>query len=218
MEKITTIKLNFVNAYLISIKNGFILIDTGLNIFRQQLENELLKAGCLPKNLRLVILTHGDFDHSGNCSILQKKYKAKIAMHKADSFMVEKGIRPKRNNRTLKGKIMMFFSKLNSKKFPFEKFKPDILLTDGQSLNKYGFDAKVIHIPGHTKGSIGIMTKDGNMFVGDMLGMTNKGKADISKFIENMEETKKSIEFLKTLKIKEFYPGHGTSFKMKDVI
>ena len=77
-------------------------------------------------------------------------------------------------------------------------------MADGQSLKKYGFDAKIIHIPGHTKGSIGILTKDGNMFVGDTLGMTKKGKADKSRFIENMDETKKSIELLKTLKIKEF--------------
>jgi hydroxyacylglutathione hydrolase len=218
MEKIKTIKLSFVNAYLVNVKDGFILIDTGLNIFREQLENELLKAGALPKKLKAVIITHGDFDHTGNCSVLQKKYKVKIAMHKDDAFMVEKGIRPKRKVRTLKGMIMMFLSKLNSKKFKFDKFKPDILLTDGMSLSKYGFDAKVIHLPGHTKGSIGILTKEGNMFIGDILALTKKGKTDISRFIENMADIKKSIEKIKTLKIKEFFPGHGPSFKMKDLI
>ncbi|RLI67201.1 hypothetical protein DRO91_10540, partial [Candidatus Heimdallarchaeota archaeon] len=30
------------------------------------LERELEKAGCKPGDLKLVVLTHGDFDHTGN--------------------------------------------------------------------------------------------------------------------------------------------------------
>ena len=117
MEKIKTIKLGFVNAYLVDIQNGYILIDTGINFSWEQLENELLKTGCLPKKLKLVVLTHGDFDHTGNCGILKKKYKVKVAMHKADSLMAKRGIRPRRTVRTLSGKIMMILVKLRSKKF-----------------------------------------------------------------------------------------------------
>jgi glyoxylase-like metal-dependent hydrolase (beta-lactamase superfamily II) len=41
----------------------------------------------------------------------------------------------------------------------FERFYLDILLEEGYDLSPYGFGAKVIYVPGHTKGSIAIHTK-----------------------------------------------------------
>jgi glyoxylase-like metal-dependent hydrolase (beta-lactamase superfamily II) len=47
----------------------------------------------------------------------------------------------------------------------FEKFKPDLYLTDGQNMNAYGLDAQILHIPGHTKGSIGILTEPVSQYI-----------------------------------------------------
>ena len=80
-ENIKTIQLSFVNAFLAKAQEGFVLIDTGLPSQWQVLEKELISAGCLPDKLKLVILTHGDLDHSGNCKKFQEKYQTKIAMH-----------------------------------------------------------------------------------------------------------------------------------------
>jgi hydroxyacylglutathione hydrolase len=83
-EEIKVLNLGFVNAFLVKITDGFILIDTGLSGQWKKLESELTSEGCLPDKLRLVILTHGDSDHAGNCKKLQEKYHAKISMHKND--------------------------------------------------------------------------------------------------------------------------------------
>ncbi|MFZ1976368.1 MAG: MBL fold metallo-hydrolase [Bacteroidota bacterium] len=216
INSIELITLGFVNSYLVKLKDGYLLIDTGLNTSWSQLEGKLLAEGCLPDRLKLVIITHGDFDHTGNCAALQKKYKVKIAIHSADSSMVENGARLKRHIRTFAGKIRIVLSKLRRRKFKFETFKPDIFLTDGQILNEYGFDAKVIHTPGHTKGSISILTNDGDLFSGDTIGLTKKGTVDLSAYIDDMQEINKSVKFLKTLKVRRFYPGHGKPFEMKD--
>ncbi|GAG68637.1 unnamed protein product, partial [marine sediment metagenome] len=66
-------------------------IDTGGSNKRHDLENELDRAGCQPGNLNLIVLTHGDFDHTGNAAYLRKKFGTKIAMHSADSGMAEQG-------------------------------------------------------------------------------------------------------------------------------
>jgi len=126
-DDITIIKMAFVNAFLVKVKEGFVLIDTGLAIHWEKLESELMSAGCLPDKLKLVLITHGDFDHTGNCAKLQEKYKSKIAMHKEDSFMVEQGVFLKRKVRTLAAKIFFILRKLKRRKFTFDKFKPDIL-------------------------------------------------------------------------------------------
>ena len=62
----------------------------------------------------------------------------------------------------------------------FEKFKSDLYLRDGQSMDAYGLDAKVLHLPGHTKDSLGILTADGAFFAGDNL--TNNPKPDIAVY------------------------------------
>jgi glyoxylase-like metal-dependent hydrolase (beta-lactamase superfamily II) len=212
-ERIKTIELDFVNAYLVEADGGFVLIDTGMGLHWARLEAELRALGCLPEKLKVVIITHGDLDNVGNCAILQRKYNAQIAMHAGDSAMVEDGALPKRRSRTLSGMLFSWLARLRMGNMTAVRFKPDILLSDGQGLSKaYGFKAKIVHIPGHTKGSIGILTKEGNLFVGDTL--VNKEKPETAMYIENAAELKASIEKLKGFKVKMVYPGHGKPFSM----
>jgi hydroxyacylglutathione hydrolase len=214
-EDIKIIELTFVNAFLVKVNEGFVLIDTGLSMHWEKLENELISAGCLPDKLKLVIITHGDFDHTGNCAKLQEKYKCKIAMHKDDSLMAENGIFLKRKVRTLSARIFTLIRIFFRRKFTFDKFKPDIYLAEGQTMNEYGFNATIIHIPGHTKGSIGILTDDGNLFAGDTF--TNNKKPDIANYIENEGELETSISRLKNMNIRTVYPGHGKPFEMEQI-
>jgi len=216
-EDIKIIELTFVNAFLIKINEGFILIDTGVSMYWEKLESELIAVGSLPDKIKLVIITHGDFDHTGNCAKLQEKYKCKIAMHKDDAFMAENGVFPKRKVKTFTAKIFMYIRKLKRRgKFTFDKFKPDVYLTEGQDLKEYGLNAKIIHIPGHTKGSIGIITDDGILFAGDIF--TNRKKPDTATYIENSGELKNSMNRLKTMNIKTIYPGHGKPFEMEQIV
>ena len=80
-----------VNCYLIETSDGYLLIDTGCPNNRTELERELESAGCQRGNLKLIVLTHGDFDHTGNAAYLRKKFGTKIAMHHDDAGMVEHG-------------------------------------------------------------------------------------------------------------------------------
>ena len=126
---IKTIELTFVNAFLVNVNECFVLIDTGLSMHWDRLEKELAAAGCLPDRLKLVIVTHGDYDHTGNCAKLQEKYKCKIAMHRNDVLMAQEGLMVKRKVRTFTAKIFIQFRRLLRKKLTFDKFTPDIFLT-----------------------------------------------------------------------------------------
>ena len=159
-------KLGSVNCYLIKADAGYILIDTGGSNKRKELEKNLENVGCEPDNLKLIVLTHGDFDHTGNAAHLSKKYGVKIAMHYGDSGMVERG-----NmfwNREKSNMIIRIIAPIISRFGKSERFKPDLYLEDGENLSEYEFDAKVIHIPGHSRGSIGILTADGDLICGDL--------------------------------------------------
>jgi len=214
---ITTISLGFVNCYLVMENGFFVLIDTGIPFKRNDLEKALSDKGCVPGKLKLIVLTHGDIDHSGNCAYLMEKFRAKIAIHSNDSSMVEKGdMAMKRKVKSSLMRIMHIFM-ARSKTFQnminnFEKFKPDIYLEDGQSLSNFGFDLTILHIPGHTDGSIAILAPDGSFFCGDTLQF--HGKIRPAAIITNEEQLKASIERIKNLKITTVYPGHGKPFTM----
>lgn len=204
-------KLGPVNCHLVKTDAGYILIDTGCSNRRTNLERGLEKAGCKPGNLKLVILTHGDFDHVGNAAYLREKFGAKIVMHHGDSGMVEHGDmfwNRKKGNILFKmiGSIFLGLKKA-------DRFDPDLYVEDDYDLYEHGFDARIIHIPGHSSGSIGILTASGDMFCGDLI--LNGKKPKHNSIIDDSKAANASIEKLKSLNINTVYPGHGRPFPME---
>jgi glyoxylase-like metal-dependent hydrolase (beta-lactamase superfamily II) len=218
-ENVKLIQLSFVNAFLVKTNDGFVLVDTGLSSQWEKLEKELISAGCLPDKLKLVILTHGDSDHSGNCKKLQDRYGAKVAMHQDDYSIIETGFSGKRKVKSPGMRIMFWlFSlsrKLRKNRINPNKFTPNIFLRDNQRLQEYGFRATVLHLPGHTKGSIAILTDQGDLFAGDTF--VNTTKPETARIIENPDQLKESIEKLRKLTLRTVYPGHGKPFLMESL-
>ncbi len=217
---IQVINLGFVNAFLIPVGDEYILVDTGIPQQWPRLESALRTAGCLPDRLKLVVITHGDADHTGNCVRLRDQYHVRIAMHAGDIPIVESGEMPKRITRGLGNKLFMLIGKvamkLSGTRPGLATFKPDILLEDGQSLLEYGLDARVLHTPGHTSGSIAILTSDGQLLAGDTF--TNNTRPGLAMFIENPTELRASLERIKGLKAVTIYPGHGKPFPFEKIV
>jgi hydroxyacylglutathione hydrolase len=200
--------LRSVNCYLIKTDSGCILIDTGCSNRRAELERELLGACREPGGLKLIILTHGDFDHSGNAAYLRQKFGAKIAMHRQDSAMVERGdvFGGRQGGNFFLRKFVSFILRFGRS----SRFKPDLYLDDGDDLTEYGLEARVLHIPGHSRGSIAVLTAGGQLFSGDLV--VKKNRPVRNSLIDDPAAASASIERLKRLKIDTVYPGHGKPF------
>jgi len=93
---------------------------------------------------------------------------------------------------------------------PVETSTP-LTIDETFDLSIYDLDAQILYIPGHTKGSIGVLTVDGNLFCGDLY--MNMIKPDIQFFIDDLTAAKESLNKLKSLTIKTVYPGHGKPFQ-----
>ena len=217
-QEITTINLSLplkmgsVNSYLIKTRSGFILIDTGSPNQQTEIERELDHAGCQPGNLKLIVLTHGDFDHSGNAAYLRKKFGAKTAMHAEDLGMVEHGDmfgnRQKGNNIITRTLIPLLFGFGKSR-----RFTPDFYLDEGADLSEYGLEAEVLYLPGHSNGSIGILTAAGDLFCGDLLESTKQPM--LNSIMDDTVAANDSVGKIKSLEINTVYPGHGEPFAME---
>jgi hydroxyacylglutathione hydrolase len=218
LPKITAITTPFVfnisvNCYLVRTNTGYILIDTGMPSQRRAIVQELELAGCQPGSLKQIILTHGDIDHCGNAAYLRQKFGTTIAMHYDDFGMVEHGDMFW-NRQEPNSLIRIIFELFFSLGKP-DQFKPDLDLKDGSDLSDYGFNAKVLYIPGHSKGSIGILTNVGDLFCGDLL--TNFKQPDRG-IIDDPIAADASTNRLQGLKINTVYPGHGKPFLMEQFV
>jgi hydroxyacylglutathione hydrolase len=212
--EITTIKCTMVNCYLIKAGEGFVLIDTGPSFGRVALKKALNRAGCRPGDIKLILITHADFDHTGNCAWLQKKYGAPIAIHRDEAAAVETGrMFLNRKNQSRKVASLMVYGVAL---IVFRRFKPDVFLGDGDDLSLYGLNANVVHLPGHSTGSIGVRTADGDLFCGDLL-ITSRGKPVKNRLVDDVADMNASIERIKGMGVKIIYPGHGRPFGIEEL-
>jgi hydroxyacylglutathione hydrolase len=205
--------LGSVNCYLIKTEAGYILIDTGSSNQRAALEQELINADCQPGNLKLIVLTHGDFDHTGNAAYLRQKFNTPLAMHPDDFGMIKRG-----DMFVSRSKANPIFKAIAPVMFRFGKAKrvtPDLKITEGCDLADYGLDAQVISLPGHSRGSIGLLVSDGDLFVGDLL--ENTKQPALNSIMDDRVAAQASLEKLKHLNVKIVYPGHGQPFAFDQI-
>ncbi|HEX3044484.1 MAG TPA: MBL fold metallo-hydrolase [Bacillota bacterium] len=232
-QEIMEIDLKGVNCYLGKEGNSFILFDTGGHLTLDKtytdrckaLRAELERLGCKPGNLKLIVLTHGDCDHVANAARIREEYQTKIAMHAGDlplveNLTIEKMMRSF-HYRSLVLNVVFQIMKRPIKKLShkvlndFQPFKPDILVNEGDSLVEWGLDAKVLHIPGHTEGSIGVLTGNGDLIAGDIFN--NVKKPGIALNGDDFKMLAQSVDRLKAMNIHTVYPGHGLPFQMSDL-
>jgi len=203
-------RLGAVNCYLVGSDAGFVLIDTGASNQRDRIERELASAGCKPGNLRLILLTHGDFDHTGNAAYLRRKFGCPVAMHPADAGMAEHA--DMFWNRSSGSAILRFLAPILFRFPRANRFRPDLNAGEGFELAPYGLDARILSIPGHSTGSIGILTAGGALFCGDLLDNTRRPA--INTIMDDPAACRASLDKLQGLAINTVYPGHGQPFLM----
>jgi hydroxyacylglutathione hydrolase len=202
-----------VNCNLIQSEAGFFLVDTGGSNNRKELSRVLEQAGVKPGLLKLIVITHGDFDHMGSAAHLRRAFESQIAMHAEELGTAEQGdmfASRKKPNAILRAlaRILSLFGKKG-------RFSPDILVTDGQSLAEYGLAGRVVSIPGHSRGSIGVLLESGEFFCGDLLA--SNGKPALNSLMDDVPTGKASLEKMRGLGITKVYPGHGKAFKLEEL-
>jgi glyoxylase-like metal-dependent hydrolase (beta-lactamase superfamily II) len=174
-----------------------------------------------PDEVRLIIPTHGDFDHAGGAKDLKELTGAKIIMHQKDNDNLEQGIFHWPNGVTPWGKfsramMLPFVSKVGE----FQAAKVDIILDDDSfSLEEYGIQGKIVYTPGHTYGSISVVLDSGDAFVGclahNRLPFVLKPKLPI--YAMDLELLKESWVKVINMGAENIYPGHGKPFPVEKI-
>ena len=154
-----------VNAYIIASSDGMCaMVDPACCL---QEERKTLTEFIHAKELKPVWLinTHGHYDHiAGNAFVYRTWQSVKPAAHKDDLFLMEHAYQ--------RGEMFGF---------PAEKPPtPDVFLKDGDTVEFSDVSLKVIHIPGHSPGSIVLYSPEEKfVLTGDVLFSGSIGRTDL---------------------------------------
>ena len=152
MVKITQLPLSMSNACLLS-GEKHILVDTGSPWDAGRLKKLLAQHGLGFNDLALILLTHIHFDHAGGLSAVQKEANCPTAVHPLERSFLETGRNaPIVPVHPLAALVSPFMN------IPFGAARAEITLSDGFDLSPFGVDAQVLFTPGHTPGSVSILT------------------------------------------------------------
>lgn len=150
------------NCYLAADENGeTAIIDPAANPARI---NQILEENNLiPK---LILLTHGHFDHIGGAlGVVKKHPEVKIAIGEQDAPMLPKAI----HNRNWQQFITAE---------DYEGLAADLLLHEGDELQVGSMAFRVMETPGHTRGGVCYLC-DNLLFSGDTLFRCECGRTDL---------------------------------------
>jgi len=138
-------------------------------------------------DIKFTVNTHGHYDHIGG----DGKFGYPILIHEKDADCLVNPIR-----------CLSFLGGFSGPKLTAAK-----LLKDGDEVRINNLTFRIIHLPGHTPGGIGIKC-DNTIFTGDTLFFESVGRTDIP--FANQKDLEKSLERLMRFgdEIK-IYPGHG---------
>lgn len=128
-------------SYLITTDQGHMLINTGVGSSAPMIQQNVESLGFRFSDIRLLLATHGHWDHVGAMAAIKRSTRARMLMHEADVPVLADG-----GNSDFR-----FYPK--GRGTVYEPVTVDQALKDGEKVRLGGTELTVHHHPGHTKGA-----------------------------------------------------------------
>jgi len=180
------------NCYIISSGGEAVVIDPG---WHEGVEEVVSIARRRSLDVVAIIATHGHFDHVSGVSIIKRDLGGEFMIHEGD---YEIAIRAPASALRLTG--------VEPPRVP----EPDRFLREGDAIRVGDIILRIMETPGHTMGSITILTETIGMvsFTGDTLFRGTIGRVDLPGSSPKM--MRESLRRLARLpRETRIYPGHG---------
>lgn len=160
---------------------------------------EMIKV--LNVNVKYIVLTHCHGDHVSGAGNIKNNVGGKILIHRLDSEGLKNGMIN-----------LAYFIGLDK-----IEIEADSRLDDNDLIHIGDIKFRIIHTPGHTKGSICLYSeKERLLFSGDTLFKGTWGRTDLptSNFVDIINSITNKLIVLPDDTI--VYPGHGRITRIKD--
>lgn len=194
-------------SHLLDTGDGLVLFDTGYPNMTGNLIQSIWKCGFKPESIRHIFHTHGHFDHFGATRLLMTLSEKTVTyMGAKDAEMLE-------NKPELS--LCHYLEGIKT-----EFFKPDIWLSDGETISIGNTYIKAISTPGHSMGAMTYqfgVRDDDKEYCAVLCGGTGFNTLNID-FIEKYhidwrKDFEKSISIWKSMKTDIFLGNHTPQSK-----
>lgn len=154
-------------GFLIGTDQGLYLVDSGSPGQQNRILSKMRELG--RTDLKLIWITHAHYDHYGSAAALRELTGAPVGVHPADAESMSAGRSPLGSWHGY-GWIYPLAQKLAMRMRPLTPVQPDFTLDDGETLERFGLNASILHTPGHTPGHTCLLLEDGTVFAADLIG------------------------------------------------
>ncbi len=207
---------DIIAVHLIVTDDGITLIDAGLSGQYADLVRELAAIGRPLSDIRGIVLTHGDTDHTGFAERLRAELGIPVYVGAGDAARAqgEKPPSPTSKDRRRLGPMLGFFLfALRKGGLRMPAIAEVVPVHDGDVLALPG-SPTIIGMPGHSPGSVAIhVPAVGAVFVGDELTtrsvLTGAEGPQPAPFTDDQAESSRSLQKLADLDVRWIIPGHG---------
>ncbi len=197
-------------AYIYQEQDRLTLIDTGLAKSADKIFAVIGKIGRRPEDLKQIFITHHHYDHTGSLAEVIERSNAQVFAHKIEAPVIRGDQAPHEPDaNTLRSILRPIMGSTTKRATPA---RVDRELEEGDEVD-IGGGAKVLHVPGHTMGSVAFfIPKHKILFAGDAavsaLGL-GPPAGPFGMFNENREQAIKSFQKLAELDFDRAFFGHG---------
>jgi glyoxylase-like metal-dependent hydrolase (beta-lactamase superfamily II) len=188
-------------SYLLIGINSAILVDTGMGV--DNIKSVVDQYTNLPVQ---VVNTHAHWDHIGGNHQFEE-----VAIHEAEVEKLRQGVpddflRIQMRKDNLSRPLPTDFRLEN---YHIHPSNPTRLLKDGDYLILDGYNLKVLHLPGHSPGSICLWNADsGHLFTGDVIYpgplYSHIPGSNLQEYIKSIKKLRKILNSVETL-----FPAHN---------
>jgi glyoxylase-like metal-dependent hydrolase (beta-lactamase superfamily II) len=186
------------SVYLVDGGEEMVLIDTGAGEGFELIVDNIRSLGLRPDKLKAVIATHSHIDHIGSLFRFREEYGVEVIAHELDTEAIETGI----------GSGAEYYG------VSYQPCKVDVILRGSEETLRCGHhDLKVIHIPGHTPGSIAVYLDAGTRI---LFGQDVHGPYFLKG--SNTDQAKISLQRLIDLEADILCEGHFGVYEPKEEV
>ncbi|MEU6370230.1 MBL fold metallo-hydrolase [Streptomyces sp. NPDC046931] len=200
-----------INAYLLLGRRP-VIVDAGTPGSGRRIYDQVAAHGVDPTDVALIVITHGHIDHFGSAAELHRLTGAPVAGHSAD-------IGPFRTGRAREpylptGPMGRLMARNKNLHVQAESFEPDVLVHGETGLEDFGITARIMPTPGHTAGSISVLTDEGDLVAGDLVANSFMGlipgRPANPPFHDNPLRNLASLREMLALNPTRLHVGHGS--------
>ena len=145
----------FVYSFVIFGKKNVCLIDTGVADSENTIIDYIKQNGHSISDIKTLILTHSHPDHIGSARNIKEKSNCEVLAHEGEKDWIE-NVGKQFSDRPVPG----------FKSFVSKSVKIDKLIEDNDLIElEEGLSIKVIHTPGHSKGSLSLLIENEKILI-----------------------------------------------------